>query len=195
MIISFREVFDLVLMTAYLGYLFKDIFRRPATESYEPLTQLKKRFNLENFKFAIIVTAPAIVLHELAHKFVAMAFGLNAIFFAFYHQSFAFMLAVLSIAMKMMGAPFLLIIPGFVGIPATTPLKLAIIAFAGPFMNLLLWLIPAYLLKHRTFNRKTTTILHLTKRINMFLFFFNMIPLGFFDGAKVFSGLFNAIFG
>jgi len=29
----------------------------------------------------------------------------------------------------------------------------------------------------------------------MFLFFFNMIPIGFFDGAKVFGGLFSAFFG
>ncbi len=195
MVISFREVFDLLLMTAYLGYLFKDIFRRPVSQGYDPLSQFKRGFNWEDFKFAIIVTAPAIVLHELAHKFVAMAFGLKATFFAFYHSSFSLILATASIVMKLVGSPFIFIIPGYVGIEPTTPLKMAIIAFAGPFTNLVIWLGTAYLLKNKQFSRKTTTILHITKRINMFLFFFNMIPIGFFDGAKVFGGLFSAFFG
>jgi len=38
----------------------------------------------KDFKFAIIITAPAVILHELAHKFVAMAMGLTATFHAWY---------------------------------------------------------------------------------------------------------------
>jgi Zn-dependent protease len=133
------------------------------------------------------------VLHELAHKFVAMAFGVQAVFFAFYHDTLSLGLAVLSIIMKLAGSSFLFVIPGYVSIGATTPLRSAIISFAGPCMNLLLWLVPAYLLKHKRYSRKATMLLFITKRINMFLFFFNMIPIGFFDGAKVFGGLLKAM--
>jgi Zn-dependent protease len=194
MLINPLEIIDLIIMTAYLGFLFKDAFVAPVREGYDPLEQYKRKrkgFDWRGFKFAILVTAPAIVLHELSHKFVALAFGMQATFYAFYHDMFSLGLAVLSIIMKLAGSSFLFVIPGYVGIGATTPLKSAIISFAGPFMNLLLWLIPAYLLKQRRFNRRTTMVLFITKRINMFLFFFNMIPFAFFDGAKVFSGLFQ----
>ena len=36
--------------------------------------------------------------------------------------------------------------------------------------------------------RKQLILLHLTKKINIILFFFNMIPFGPFDGAKVLFG-------
>lgn len=199
MLITLWEILDLIIMTGYLGFLFKDAFVAPRSESTDPLDQYKRKrkgFDWHGFKFAVYVTGPAIILHELSHKFVAMAFGVNAVFYAFYHDMTSLILAVASIVMKLAGSGFFLIIPGYVGINGTAaPLVSAIIAFAGPFMNLLLWLIPAYLLKVNQYKRKTAMFLFITKRINMFLFFFNMIPFAFFDGAKVFSGLFSAITG
>ncbi len=198
MIISFMEVIDLIIMSGYLGFLFKDAFTAPASHAYDPLEQYRRRrkgFDWKGFKFAVLITAPAIILHELAHKFVAMGFGVQATFYAFYHDAFSSILAVASIVMKLAGSSFFFVIPGYVSIGPTTALKSAIISFAGPFMNLLLWLIPAYLLRHKSYSRKATMVLFITKRINMFLFFFNMIPIGFFDGAKVFGGLYRAIMG
>ena len=85
-LITFSEILDLALMTIFVGYIFSDVIpvRR---ESYDPLVHYKKRFDFEALKFAIMATAPAIILHELAHKFVALSFGLDAVFYAFYRQS------------------------------------------------------------------------------------------------------------
>ena len=80
---SLQELIDVIIMTLALGFIFKDIFVRPSSP-YDPLTYYKKKINLENFKFAIIATAPAVILHELAHKFVAIAYGLEATFHAHY---------------------------------------------------------------------------------------------------------------
>jgi Zn-dependent protease len=57
-------------------------------------------------------------------------------------------------------------------------------------MNLLIWIVSIILLKKlKNLNRMQMAALQMTKMINMILFFFNMIPFGPFDGAKVLFGL------
>ncbi|MBI2653680.1 hypothetical protein HYX02_02600 [Candidatus Woesearchaeota archaeon] len=194
-LITLGEIIDLVLMTFFVGYIFSGIIpiRR---ERYDPLEHYKRRFDFSELKFAIMATAPAIILHELAHKFVAIGFGLNAIFFAFYRNSFTLMLGVLTIISKLTGFGFMFFVPGFVGISGQgTNLEFALTAFAGPFVNLALWLGSWYVLKHTKYKKKNYLLLVLTQRINMFLFIFNMLPLPGFDGYKVFTGLINAFVG
>src|SRR3989344_844259 len=81
-IITIGEIVDLILMTIFVGYIFSDIIpvRR---DSYDPLTHYRRGFDFEALKFAILATAPAIIVHEMAHKFMALGFGLSATFFAF----------------------------------------------------------------------------------------------------------------
>lgn len=194
-LITIGEIIDLILMTFFVGYIFSDIIptRR---ESYEPLIYYKRGFDLERLKFAIMATAPAIILHELAHKFVALGYGLDAVFYAFYRNSFTLMLGVLTIISKLTGFGFMFFVPGFVGISgAGTHLQFALTAFAGPFVNLVLWLGSWYLLKNKRYKKKYYLLLLLTSRINMFLFIFNMLPIPGFDGYKVFIGLINAFIG
>jgi len=182
MLISLSEIIAIIVITIYLAYVFSGFISRI------PLRKLSLK---ETLKISAIITAPAVILHELSHKFVAMLFGYQATFYAFYQTMPTLILAIISIGLRFINAPFIFIIPGFVGIPPTTsPLETSIIAFAGPFMNLLLYLIAILIIKTRNLNRKQLIIAHLTKRINIFLFLFNMIPIGFFDGQKVFSGLF-----
>ena len=88
---------------------------------------------------------------------------------------------MLGLVLKVVFPGFVFFIPGYVEISSIIePLKHAVIAFAGPGMNLILWLGSAYLLKrnktktqtnHQSKNLKGKwlLILHMTKRINMFL--------------------------
>ena len=194
-ILTFGEIIDLIAMTFFVGYIFSGIIpvRR---ENYDPLAHLKKRFDFEGMKFAVMATAPAIIFHELAHKFVALGFGLDAVFMAFYRNSFTLMLGIFAVISKLTGFGFVLVVPGFVSISGPgTHLQLALTALAGPFVNLVLWIGASYLLKTKHYKKKHFLLLSLTSRINMFLFIFNMLPIPGFDGSKVFLELIRVFSG
>ena len=186
---TFGELFDMVVMTLVVGYIFSGLFKKPVEEDYDPLKQLKQGFFSDDFKFAVLVAAPAIIFHELGHKSVALSFGLEAQFQAAY---FFLMLALL---MKLMNFGFIFIVPAYVSIIGrATPLESSLIAFSGPAVNLILWLLALFALKKNFFPKKYNVALLLTSRINMFLFIFNMLPIPGFDGSKVFMGLVQAFF-
>lgn len=194
-LIAFGEIIDLIVMTFFVGYIFSGMIpiRR---ENYDPLQHYKRGFDFEGLKFAVMATAPAIILHELAHKFVALGFGLDAVFYAFYRSTFTLMLGILSIIAKLTGFGFVFFVPGYVGISGNgTNLQFALAAFAGPLVNLVLWLVPLYLIKNKMYKKKHYLILILTQKINMFLFIFNMLPVPGFDGYKVFIGMIRAFMG
>ena len=188
-LITLSEIIDLIAMTVFVGYVFSDMIpvRR---ENYDPLLHYKRSFDFEGLKFAIIATAPAIILHELAHKFVAISFGLNAVFFAFYRQTFTLILGALTILSKLTGFGLMLFVPGYVGISGTgTSLQYALAALAGPLVNLALWIGAWFMLKKRLHGKKHYLLLVLTSRINMFLFIFNMLPIPGFDGYNFLAHL------
>lgn len=193
-LLTLLEIFRLVVMILALGYIFSAFM--PAQlfghkGFYHLLKAKAQGFDWEALKYAAILTAPAVVLHELAHKFVALAFGLKAEFFASYWG------LGLGVFLKMVGAPFIIFVPGYVTIPFDTHvLASGIIALAGPMMNLFLWIGAGIYLKFFKLNKKQMILAVLTKKINMFLFIFNMLPFGFFDGAKVFRavGYFISLF-
>ncbi len=183
------EIFDMIVMTLVVGYIFSGLFKKPVEEDYDPLKQLKQGFFSDDFKFAVIIAAPAIILHELGHKFVALSFGLEAVFQA------AWFFLFLALLMKLMNFGFIFIVPAYVSILGrATPLESSLIAFAGPLVNLTLWLGAALALKKRLFSNKHNAALLLTSKINMFLFVFNMLPIPGFDGSKVFMGLVQYFF-
>jgi len=180
MFFTIRELFDIVLMTVVVGYIFMDLFRQHQTDG-------------NAFWFACAVTAPALIVHELAHKFVAVSFGLGATFHA------AYFWLVLGIVLKLLRSGFIFFVPAYVSIGAAsvttiTPMASGLIAFAGPFLNLVLFVGAWTLLKQKKLKRKTFVMLHVTKQINLFLFIFNMLPIPFFDGLKVYQGIFNVFF-
>ena len=184
--ISLLEIIYMLIVTGIIGFIFMDIiFPRRDMFFY------KKRFDWKQFGFATLVAAPGVIFHELAHKFVAMAFGYQASFSVFWFGLF------IGVFLKLIKSPFLIIAPGYVKIFAANiaPLKSAAIAFAGPFVNLCLWLGSWIVLSKATnLKRNTAVVLYLTKQINMILFIFNMIPIPPFDGGKVVLGLIKAIF-
>jgi Zn-dependent protease len=180
MLISFMELIYFIILTLVVGYIFMDIFK--------PRFQ-RARFSWKSLKFSALVAAPGIILHELAHKFVAMGFGLAASFKIWPFGLF------LGVFLKAISSPFILIAPGYVEIGSTTIPQLTLIAFAGPLINLILWIGSWAVLNYKKrLGRKTAIALYLTKLINMWLFIFNMLPIPPLDGSKVFYGLFKMIF-
>lgn len=187
MIMSLSEIIDVAVMTAVVGYIFMDILRIQRTE-------LITGFDWQGFKFACLVTAPALILHELAHKFVAIAYGMQATFHA------AYTWLGLGVILKLLHFGFIFFVPAYVSFGcisepcSLTPLHSAIIAFAGPAANLLIFIVCWLLLKNQNLKRTTRVILYISKQINLFLFIFNMLPIPMFDGLKVYQGLWNAFF-
>ena len=186
MIITIREIIDLILMTIIVGIIFSSFFRK--FRPYEALN--KYGIDWKTIKMAIWITAPAIILHEMAHKFVAMGFGLEAVFHA------AYTWLGIGLVLALMRTGFIFFVPGYVSISGAglTPLTHSIVAVAGPAMNLLLWVGAWLVLKKGLVNDKYAPILILTKKINMLLFIFNMLPIPMFDGFTFYSGIIQTIF-
>ena len=189
-IFTLSEVFDIFVMTLIVGYIFSGTFRKPVEHDYDPLKHYKHGFygiNWEDFKLSVLVTVPAIIFHELGHKFVALGFGLEAQF----HAAWTFL--ALGLAMKLLNFGFIFVVPAYVSILGNpTNLQSSMVAFAGPAVNLILWLGSLAMLNLKSIPKKYYGVLLLTSKINMFLFIFNMLPIPGFDGSKVFMGLIQA---
>jgi len=188
MFLNFTEIIDIVLMSLIIGFIFKGFFdfRR---ENVDVMKMYTQRFDWSGIWSAIAVVAPAIILHEFGHKFVAMSFGLNATFNAAY-----FWLGV-GVLMKLLSFGFIFFVPAYVSITGNgSHLAMGLTALAGPLVNLVLFLIALLVIKFTKVKTKYLPYWAATKRINLFLFIFNMIPIGFFDGAKVFSHLWQYFF-
>jgi len=179
------EVFYLILTTLAVGYIFSGMIRkepRDVLHSY-------KRFDWNDIWFSIQVAAPGIILHELGHKFVAIAFGLDA------HYEVWPTGLLLGIILKAVGSGFMLLAPGYVTFSGASPLVSSLTAFAGPFVNLCLWIIPLFIIKYYKNIRRTTAVtLILMQNMNKWLFLFNMIPIPPLDGFKVIQPLLQLFF-
>ena len=163
--ISLLEILYLIILTIIIGYIFSGFIRRPATEHeiYE------KIFNWGDFKTSIIVAAPAVILHELGHKFSAILFGLDAVLHIFWEG------LGLAIFLKLINSPFLIIAPAYVSISGqATAFQGFITAFSGPLVNLILFLGAWIATERIRLTRNQAIILYLTKQINLLLFIFNV---------------------
>lgn len=191
-ILNISEILNLIITTFVVGYIFTGYipFPRKMPSDDELMAKyFRNYFDWEEIKFTMLVAAPGIILHELGHKFLALLFGLSAVFKIFWlGLGLAFIL-------KLAHSPFLILAPGYVEISGNASLLQGmLVAFAGPFFNLVLWLGSLYLLKTRkNMSQKTVFALALTKQINMILFIFNMLPIPPFDGFQVFSSLYKLI--
>lgn len=187
-IITLKEIFNFAIISFVIGYIFSGFIQLRIKTVYDYMHP--KRFDWRALWFAILIAAPAVILHELGHKFIAMLFGLKATFFVWYPG------LAIGVFLKLIAAPFILIAPGYVQIIGqTSHIGMAIIAFAGPFVNLTLWVGSAYVLKNynRKLSQKWISVLGLTKIVNQWLFIFNMIPIPPLDGSKVLWNLVEVI--
>ena len=191
-LITLMEIVDIIVMTIAIGYIFSKFFRRAPQEGYDPLTYYKKNSLVEDIKFGAMIAAPAVVFHELAHKFVAMGFGASATLHAPSLFGIPYGMYLLVILLIHLNFPILFFVGGYVSHTALPPLQSSIVAFAGPFINLLLWFGGMSLIKYNLINRKYYRTIGLMAKLNLFFFAFNMIPLPGFDGFHVFAGLIQA---
>lgn len=188
MILSIREILDILIMTLAVGYIFMGIFKFSQD-------RFQTGFDWKAFKFACLVTAPAIILHELGHKFVAVIYGFEATFHA------AYTWLGIGIVLRALQTGFIFFVPAYVSVGCgaaqncTIPhLQMSAIAAAGPFVNLIIFFMCWILLKKKNLKKHTRIALYITKQINLFLFIFNMLPIPMFDGFKVYSGLWKVFF-
>lgn len=193
-IITITEILALVIVSLYLGFIFSGLITTRIKTAYDYMH--KRRFDFRDFWFAVLVASPGVILHELAHKFVGLAFGLGAVFIPFYDNSTTLIVAGFSILLKLIAAPFILIVPGFVNLTGNvTPQIILVTAAAGPLVNLGLWLGATYVLKKkRNLKRNMVAALALTALINKWLFIFNILPIPPLDGSKILFGLTQTIF-
>ncbi|MBI2139861.1 M50 family metallopeptidase [Candidatus Woesearchaeota archaeon] len=184
--ITLREILDIIIMVFAIGYIFSDMFKRKPEEDYDPLKFYQKSPWWENIKHAALIAAPAVVLHELAHKFAAMSFGAAATL----HAPYSWYAIV--IFLKMINFPLLFFVGGFVTHTPLPPLPSAIVALAGPLINLMLWLGSKACIRYKLVDRRYWPILMPLGRINLFLFVFNILPLPGFDGSNFLLSLWQA---
>ncbi len=187
MIITLREIFDILLMTLAVGYIFSGIFKRRIV-SGDLIEQYSKSSFIEDIKYGIVLAAPAVVLHELSHKFVAMAFGAQATLHA------PLGMYVLVILMRLVNFPVIFFVGGYVSILGDLlPWKNALISLSGPLTNLIIYLILISLIKFKLISRKHYDLASKAAKLNLFLFGFNMIPIPGFDGYSFFASLLSYI--
>lgn len=181
--ITFYEIIQILITIFAVGFIFSGIIKRTDSLSYYS----GRGFNLEDIKFSIIITAPAVILHELGHKIFALALGYTAVY------NVAWTWLGLGILLRLTNFGFIFLAPAFVSISGPNiPLNFALIAFAGPLVNLILFITMWALLKYEKFP-KYTTILSFTKQINLWLFIINMLPIPGFDGFKTYTSLLSLI--
>ncbi|HJO01842.1 MAG: M50 family metallopeptidase [Candidatus Woesearchaeota archaeon] len=193
-IITLPEIVDIIVMTVAIGYIFSKFFKRAPQEGYDPLTYYRKNPILEDIKYGAMIAAPAVVFHELAHKFTAMGFGASATLYAPSFFGIPYGMYLLVIILIHLNFPILFFVGGYVSHTALSPLASSMVAFSGPLLNLILWLIGMYLIKHSLVNRKYYPTIGVMAKLNMYFFIFNMIPLPGFDGFSVFAGLLQTFF-
>jgi len=162
-----REIRDLIISMVVITFLFAYIF---SGRTYPDLTLLLVTF---------IAVGLGFILHELAHKFVAMRYG----FWAEYRlwvQGLIF--AVITAALG-----FLFVAPGAVYIHGEyiSREQNGKISASGPATNLILAVLFFLLLYYFPINQTVLLIGALGFYINSFLALINLIPIGMLDGSKI----------
>jgi Zn-dependent protease len=143
-----------------------------------------KNHVLQDLKFAIAVAAPAVIFHELAHKFLALYYGFSATYVASWWG------LGIGLMLRFLAPGWIFFIPGYVSISGLgTHLQYGLTAIAGPLTNLILFGIFWLLLK-KDIAPKYSAIWHIAKQINLWLFVFNMLPIPGMDGFSFYSSFF-----
>ena len=166
---SERERHDLFIAWILVSIAFAIVFRQDSILGKYSLLQL--------VALSALTVGIGFLLHELAHKWVAVRYGKYAEF----HASIP--LLVLAVLMSFFG--FVFAAPGAVVISGySSRREMGHIAVAGPLTNIALTLLalPLFLLIKTGFWGDVISYFY---NINAWLALFNMIPLWVLDGAKV----------
>jgi Zn-dependent protease len=178
-----REVRDIIISMLAIAIIFASLISGSNI----------RNFNL-NVLNTFIILIPALlisvglgfVLHELAHKFVAVRYG----FYAEFRMWFQGLILAFIMAFTL---GFVFVAPGAVYIHGNYISKEenGKISIAGPLVNIVIALLFFSLLPFVNHNPTTISEFILSNLIwfgfiiNSILAAFNLIPLGVFDGAKI----------
>lgn len=175
------EIVQIALTVVVVGFIFSSHIRKPRTELEDYLTA-----NIwTDIKYAAIVAAPAVVLHELMHKFVALGYGFSA------HYVASWWGLAIGAFLKIIGSGFIFFLPGYVSIQGFgTALQFGLTALAGPLTNLILFLV-SWIVVEKGLMPKYAHLWATSKQINLWLFAFNMLPIPGLDGFKFYISLFE----
>jgi len=189
MFITLTEIRDIIAMTLVIGFIFSKFFKREPSHSYDPLKYYQKQNTLmDQILYGAMIAGPAVVLHELAHKFVAMGFGATATLHAPY------IMYAIVVLMMLMNFPIIFLIGGYVEtVGVLTALQSALVAIAGPLTNFILWFLFRSSIKYNIAPKKYWRELAMMAKLNLFLAGFNMLPIPGFDGFHFFQALFQTI--
>ncbi len=175
------EVVQIALTVVIVGFIFSSRIRKPRTELEEYLTT-----NIwTDIKYAALAAAPAVVLHELMHKFIALGYGFSA------HYVASWWGLAIGAFLKIIGSGFIFFLPGYVSIQGFgTALQFGLTALAGPLTNLILFLV-SWIVVERNLMPRYSHLWATSKQINLWLFAFNMLPIPGLDGFKFYVSLFS----
>ncbi|MBW2992362.1 M50 family metallopeptidase [Candidatus Woesearchaeota archaeon] len=188
--ITISEIIDIIAMSFFIGYIFKDMFHRVPKpqhyDEYDPLKYHKETKFWDDLKHSVMIAAPAIVLHEFAHKFVAMGFGATATLHAPYF------LYIIVLILRLLKFPFIFFVGGYVAHSPLPPFESAMVSIAGPLINLVLYLLCIGAVRYKWAHSKYFPMLAMSGKLNLFLCIFNMLPFPGFDGQHFFAGMWQA---
>ena len=178
-IITTQEIIDLAILTLALGYIFSGFIQRPR----DVLDYLRPFPAFDDIKYAAMVVAPAVIFHEIAHKAVGLYLGFDSVL----HISIWGL--GIGIILRFIRSPIIFFIPAFVTSAAaySFPAQFAFLALAGPAANFALYWLSDWALLSKKWPKHNNAFI-ISRRINLWLLILNMIPIGFFDGAKVLAG-------
>lgn len=167
-IFSKEEIKDLVISIAVLTLIF----------SFKPFPNIGVDYQMLP-QYAIIVII-AFLLHELAHKFVAMKFGCMSIY-KIWPNGIFFGLALMLVGIKFAAPGAVMIYPYFFGrwgykVKTLTINENGITALSGPATNLFFAILFSF------FNGQFFGLL---TAINAWIAFTNLLPIPPLDGSKI----------
>ncbi|UIO98992.1 metalloprotease [Halobaculum sp. CBA1158] len=177
---SGRELRDFLLAWVALSVAFTVFFAGGGTTVIRSLTAGALGSVGGLLLVSLLTAGVAFLLHELAHKVVAVRFGQRAAFRADYGMLF---LAVVAAT-----AGFLFAAPGAVHhVGRITKRENGLIALAGPLVNLVLAAVfaPLLLVGLAGFSSVLLTVGTYGVAVNLLLAAFNLVPFGPLDGATV----------
>lgn len=175
---TLAETRDLIIATLVLGFLFSI-----ALKNFEVTTSSSI---FVNFITAIAIVAPALILHEIAHKFVAQKYGCKA------NYALWPIGAVMAVLITLLtGGRVIFAALGAVMIATTYSTRLGYrfvglsneelgkIAWSGPVVNIAIALFSFFLISFAPLFFETVIM------INLIIALFNMIPFPPLDGSKI----------
>jgi Zn-dependent protease len=128
------------------------------------------------FIISLLITGTSFICHELAHKYTAIYYKAKARFVMWWHY------VVFAIFLSL-GLGVIFIAPGAVYIYGKniSIKENGIISLAGPLINIIM----AFLFFILSFLFLPTYIAMLGMQINLWIAFFNLLPIGPLDGKKI----------